>query len=60
MYLPTGVQLKVLDNSGAVFLEAQARSADNYIQLQFRGDLQEEFSVQVTFNDMSIKENFVI
>ncbi|UKO96109.1 DUF1822 family protein [Nostoc sp. UHCC 0870] len=60
MYLPTGVQLKVLDNSGAVFLEAQARRADNYIQLQFRGELQEEFSVQVTFNDMSIKENFVI
>jgi hypothetical protein len=60
MYLPTGVQLKVLDNSGAVFLEAQARGADNYIQLQFRGEVQEVFSVQVSFNDMSIKENFVI
>ncbi|MGH1396642.1 MAG: DUF1822 family protein [Trichormus sp.] len=60
MYLPTGVQLKVLDNSGAVFLEAQARGADNYIQLQFRGEVQEEFSVQVSLNDMSIKENFVI
>ncbi|MBD2361305.1 DUF1822 family protein [Anabaena minutissima FACHB-250] len=60
MYLPTGVQLKVLDNSGAVFLEAQSRSADNYIQLQFRGELQEQFSVQVSLDDMSIIENFVI
>ncbi|AUT00420.1 hypothetical protein CLI64_08465 [Nostoc sp. CENA543] len=60
MYLPAGVQLKVLDNSGAVFLDAQARSADNYIQLQFRGDLQEEFSIQVSLGDMSITENFVI
>lgn len=60
MYLPAGVHLKVLDNAGAVFLEAQARSADNYVQLQFRGDLQEEFSVQVSLSDMSITENFVI
>ncbi|MBD2346580.1 DUF1822 family protein [Anabaena subtropica] len=60
IYLPTGVQLKVLDTSKAVFLEAQARSADNYLQLQFRGELQEEFSVQVAFDDMSITENFVI
>ncbi|AFY48311.1 Protein of unknown function (DUF1822) [Nostoc sp. PCC 7524] len=59
-YLPNGVQLKVLDNTGAVFLEAQARSADNYIQLQFRGDIQEQFSVQVSLGDMSITENFVI
>lgn len=60
IYLPPGVQLKVLDTTKALFLEAQARSADNYLQLQFRGETQEEFSVQVAFNDMSITENFVI
>jgi hypothetical protein len=60
LYLPTGVQLTVLDESGAVFLEAEARSADNYIQLQFRGEIQERFSVQVSLDDMSITENFVI
>ncbi|WP_066384224.1 MULTISPECIES: DUF1822 family protein [unclassified Anabaena] len=60
VHLPNGVQLKVLDNTGATFLEAQARSADNYIQLQFRGDIQEQFSVQVSLGDMSITENFVI
>ncbi len=60
LYLPTGVKLTVLDESGAVFLEAEARSADNYIQLQFRGEIQECFSVQVSFDDMSIIEKFII
>ncbi|AFY34971.1 DUF1822 family protein [Calothrix sp. PCC 7507] len=60
VYLPQGVQLTVLDESGAVFLEAQARSADNYIQLQFRGDSKEHFRVKVALNDTSITEQFVI
>ncbi|BAY25378.1 hypothetical protein NIES2100_51840 [Calothrix sp. NIES-2100] len=60
IYLPQGVQLTVLDDSGSVFLEAQARSADNYIQLQLRGDAGEIFSVRVAFNDISITEQFVI
>ncbi|MBD2301311.1 DUF1822 family protein [Nostoc sp. FACHB-87] len=60
VYLPEGVKLTVLDESGAVFLEAQARSADNYIQLQFRGDIQEQFSVEISLNDMSVREQFMI
>lgn len=60
IYLPTGVQLIVLDEAGTIFLEAQARSADNYIQLQFRGEIQERFSVRVSLDDMSITEHFVI
>lgn len=60
IYLPTGVQLTVLDELGMVFLEAQARSADNYIQLQFKGEIQEQFSVQVSLDGTSITEYFVI
>jgi hypothetical protein len=60
IYLPPGIQLTVLDASGTVFLEAQARSADNYIQLQFRGESRELFGVKVTLNDISITEHFVI
>ncbi len=60
VYLPQGLQLTVLDQSGAVFLEAQARSADNYIQLQFRGDSSERFRVKVALDDTSITEQFVI
>ncbi|MBE9004174.1 DUF1822 family protein [Fortiea sp. LEGE XX443] len=60
IYLPEGLKLTVLDESGEVFLEAQARSADNYIQLQFRGEMQEQFSVGISLGDMSIKEHFII
>ncbi len=57
-YLPPDLQLMVLDESGAVFLSAQSRSADNYLQLQFRGEPGDEFSVKVALGDVSITENF--
>ncbi|MBD2438327.1 DUF1822 family protein [Nostoc sp. FACHB-110] len=60
LYLPEGLKLTVLDESKVVFLEAQARSADNYIQLQFRGDIQERFSVQISLGDMTFTESFMI
>lgn len=60
IYLHPRVQLTVLDESEAVFLEAQARSADNYIQLQFRGEPGERFSVKVTLDDAGVTEQFVI
>lgn len=59
-YLPSLLQLIVLDESGSVFLEAQARSADNYIQLLFSGRPGEQFSVKVALGDASIVEDFVI
>lgn len=59
-YLPPLLQLIVLDESTEIFLEAQARSADNYIQLQFSGKPKEKFSVKVALGDVSITENFVI
>jgi Protein of unknown function (DUF1822) len=60
VYLQSGVELKVLDEFGGIFLEAQARSADNYIQLQFSGEVGERFSVKVGLDDDSITEHFVI
>ncbi len=60
IYLQPGVQLKVLDEFGGLFLEAQARSADNYIQLQFSGEAGERFSVKVGLDDASITEHFLI
>jgi hypothetical protein len=50
----------VIEESGAVFLEAKARRADNYIQLQFSGTTGERFSVKVALGDVSITENFTI
>jgi Protein of unknown function (DUF1822) len=60
VYLKSGIALVVLDQSANVFLEAQSRSADNYIQLQFSGEVGERFSVRVGLGDAYITENFVI
>lgn len=60
IYLPPALQLIVLDETGLVFLEAQARSVDNYIQLQFSGLPGEKFSVKVALGEASITEDFVI
>ncbi|HEY9640588.1 MAG TPA: DUF1822 family protein [Coleofasciculaceae cyanobacterium] len=59
-YLPPQLRLAVLDESGATFLEAQSREADNYIQLQFRGTPGETFQVRVAIADASVVESFVI
>ncbi len=59
-YLPPHLQLIVLDAAGIKILDAQARSSDNYIQLQFSGELGECFSVKVALADVSITENFAI
>jgi len=61
MYLPDGVQLTVLDETGNPIpqLEAQAR-ADNWIQLKFTGEPGDQFSVKVSLEESSITEHFLI
>lgn len=59
-FLPANLQLVVLDESGAIFLEARARDADNYIQLQFNGETRERFSVKVALGSQSVTQDFVI
>jgi len=59
-YLPSLLKLTVLDSSGAVFLEAQARDSDNYIQLQLRGLTGEEFSIEVALGDIKVTEHFMV
>ncbi|MFW6296780.1 MAG: DUF1822 family protein [Halothece sp.] len=59
-YLPPEVQLIILDEDGEVFLEAKSRTADNWIQLAFRGEPGERFSVKVALGEAEIVEQFVI
>ena len=59
-YLPPLLQLIVLDEAGTAVLEAQARSADNCIQLQFSGEPGESFRVKVALGDINVTEKFVI
>lgn len=58
-YLPPHLQLMVLDETGTAVMQAQARSTKT-IQLQFSGQPGEHFSVQVTLDNMSKSEPFVI
>lgn len=59
-YLPPNLQLMVLDFEGAAVMEAQARSVNKNIQLQFSGEPGERFSVKVVLGDVSVVEDFVI
>lgn len=60
IYLPPSLQLIVVDESGVTCLEAEARSDDNWIQLEFSGEPGERFSVKVDLGDVSVTEDFVI
>jgi hypothetical protein len=59
-YLPPQLRLIVLEQSGTVFLEAISRDNDNYIQLAFSGTKGERFQVQITLENSSVNEEFVI
>ena len=56
--LPYTLKLRVLENFETVFLEAQARERDNYIQLQFSGQPQEVFTVEILLDDAKFTEQF--
>ena len=58
IYLPEMLKLKVIESSGAVFMQAQARSQDNFIQLQFSGQPKESFSVQIVLDNAEFTEQF--
>ena len=58
VYLPETLILKVIESSGEVFMQAQARSQDNLIQLQFSGRPQELFTVQIVLNNAELTEQF--
>lgn len=57
-YLPPNIELIVYDEKDEVFLEAKSRQSDNWIQLQFQGEIGEEFSVKVALGEAFIKEYF--
>ncbi|HAJ64935.1 MAG TPA: hypothetical protein DCP31_41605 [Cyanobacteria bacterium UBA8543] len=60
IHLPPNLQLIVLDETRTACMEAQARSADDWIQLEFSCIHEERFSVKVVLEEMSITEQFVV
>lgn len=59
-YVPYQLELAILDELGGALLQAKARNTDNYIQLAFTGAQSDVFSVQLSLQDVSVKEDFVI
>ncbi|MEH1835379.1 MAG: DUF1822 family protein [Nostoc sp.] len=59
-YLPPNLHLMVLDFQGTSVMEAQTRSSNKNIQLEFSCEVGERFSVKLTLEDISITENFII
>ncbi|WP_138506237.1 DUF1822 family protein [Nostoc sp. PA-18-2419] len=60
-YLPVNIKLALLLESEEIIQEVQAREQDNYIQLKrFDGEVGERFSIQITFDNHQVIENFVI
>lgn len=59
-YLPPNLHLMVLDFEGASVMEAQTRSSNKNIQLEFSCEVGERFSVKLALGDISITENFII
>jgi hypothetical protein len=57
--LPSALKLLVLDEAGTEVMYAQARSTES-MQLQFTAETNEQFGVQVTLDNCSITETFVV
>jgi hypothetical protein len=60
-FLPTGIKLAVLDESGTCFFDIASGSNDRFIQSrQFSGQSGERFRVQLSFGKISLMEDFAI
>lgn len=60
IHLPASLQLIVLDELGVACMEAKARDADNWIQLEFGALPGENFTVTVALESESVTEKFAI
>ncbi|GAX41121.1 hypothetical protein NIES4075_20900 [Tolypothrix sp. NIES-4075] len=61
IYLPPHLRLILLSESGKILQEVQSRSHDHLIQLKkFKSYPGKNFSIKIAFDDISIKEDFVL
>jgi hypothetical protein len=59
-HLPENLQFKVIDAAGMTCLETQARSQDDWMQLDVQGHAGERFDIQVVLDGAIATEKFVI
>lgn len=61
IYLPSGVAIIILDESGNTFSEVQAGSKNKMLEMrEFRGETGERFTVKIALGNMSYTESFMI
>jgi Protein of unknown function (DUF1822) len=60
-FLPSNLKLTLLSKAGTKLQEVVSRSQDNYIQLKpFKGESGKCFSLEISLDDVSVKENFIL
>jgi hypothetical protein len=58
-YLPPNIKVTLLSKAGNILQQVEARGQDNYIQLKlFKGERGKRFSVEVSLDELSVRENF--
>ncbi|MBD2438442.1 DUF1822 family protein [Nostoc sp. FACHB-110] len=58
-FLPPNIKLSLLSEVGTLLYEVSARNQDNYIQLKpFKGEQGKYFSIEVSIDNIKIKEDF--
>jgi hypothetical protein len=58
-YLPGNIKVTLLSKVGNILQQVEARGQDNYIQLKlFKGERGKRFSIKVSLDDLSVRENF--
>ena len=58
--VPAGLRLDIIDENEETFLQAEARTKDQLIQLNFCGKRGENFSIKLALGNDSITEYFII
>lgn len=60
-YLPRDLRLKMLSESGKILQETVSSSLNNYAQLRrFSGHQGDHFSIEITLNEVTFTESFVL
>ncbi|MGJ3252216.1 MAG: DUF1822 family protein [Elainellaceae cyanobacterium] len=60
VFLPTGLEMAVLDAVGEPVMQAQARDENRMIELGFHAVPGDRFSLQIKLGDVTLDESFVV
>lgn len=59
-HLPANLKVSILDESGVACMDAEAREADDWIELTFDCEADDRFTVEIALGDRRIREEFWI